>query len=70
MEAGLDMESNIADVQHRLITSLENSHGVSDVNYIAWSPSRDMQRTGTAMFATCGDDCTVRVWRLNRGSAS
>jgi WD40 repeat protein len=70
MEADLGMESNIADVQHRRITSLDNSHGVSDVNCIAWCPTRDMQRTGTAMFATCGDDCTVRVWKLNRVSAS
>lgn len=63
------MKSSTTGIQHRQIASLENSHGVSDVNCVAWCPTQVMQRTGAAMFATCGDDCTVRVWRLNQPSA-
>jgi hypothetical protein len=43
-----------------LIARLENAHGVSDVNSIAWCP-----RTGCEdLIATVGDDDIAKIWKI------
>ncbi|KZO92040.1 WD40 repeat-like protein [Calocera viscosa TUFC12733] len=50
-----------AAIQARLIATQENSHGVSDVNAVAWCP-----RAGCAnLLGSTGDDGSLRVWQIN-----
>ncbi|EJT99373.1 WD40 repeat-like protein [Dacryopinax primogenitus] len=47
-------------IEARLITTQENSHGVSDVNAVAWC-----RRDGyTDMLGSVGDDGCLRIWRI------
>ncbi|KAH8116080.1 WD40 repeat-like protein [Phellopilus nigrolimitatus] len=67
--AGGDGRINVWDirvdgerVQTELIARMEDAHGVSDVNCVTWCP-----REGFGdVLASAGDDCAVRVWRIER----
>ncbi|KWU44450.1 WD40 repeat-like protein [Rhodotorula sp. JG-1b] len=41
--------------RHVLVAQVEDAHGVSDVNHVAWKKTKDM-------FASAGDDGLVKVW--------
>lgn len=44
----------------KLLTSISEAHGVSDVNSVSWCPRQDH----SDVFATAGDDGSVKVWRI------
>lgn len=44
----------------KLLASISGAHDVSDVNSVSWCPRPDH----TDMFATAGDDGSVKVWRV------
>ena len=47
-------------VTTELIATIENAHGVCDINCVSWCP-----RSGFEDYlATSGDDCTVRIWQI------
>lgn len=46
--------------KHRLISRLENAHGVSDVNSIAWCPRNGYED----LIATVGDDGVANIWKV------
>jgi WD40 repeat protein len=51
-------------VQLYPIAAMRDSHGVSDVNSLAWCLRGDGK--GRGMLASCGDDGSVKVWRVIR----
>lgn len=44
------------------IAAVRDAHGVSDVNSVAWCTREDGR--GKGMLASCGDDGSVKVWRV------
>ena len=44
------------------IAGVRDAHGVSDVNSVNWCIREDAK--GRGILASCGDDGTVKVWRL------
>lgn len=53
-------EQGKVDIQP--IAATREAHGVSDVNNVAWCVREDGR--GRGMLASCGDDGSVRVWRV------
>jgi WD40 repeat protein len=47
------------------IAAVRNAHGVSDVNSVHWCVRGDGPKG--SMLASCGDDGTVKVWRVAIG---
>ncbi|THH10603.1 hypothetical protein EW145_g1189 [Phellinidium pouzarii] len=47
-------------IQSEMIASMQDAHGVSDVNCISWCPRKGYED----LLATTGDDQSVRVWRI------
>jgi len=45
-----------------LIASHPDAHGVSDVNCVVWCPREGFED----LLATAGDDCSVRVWKIQK----
>lgn len=58
-----DVQRKDGRVEHELLATLADAHGVSDVNCISWCPREGYED----MLATAGDDCAVRVWRVQSG---
>lgn len=48
------------------IAAVREAHGVSDVNCVAWCVREDGK--GEGMLASCGDDGSVKVWKVDAGS--
>ena len=48
------------NVKHQLVGRVDAAHGVFDVNSVVWCPRKGMQD----VFATAGDDGSVKVWRF------
>ncbi|KAG8828722.1 Cytosolic iron-sulfur protein assembly protein [Serendipita sp. 401] len=46
-------------VSHKLITDLENAHGVADVNCVAWSTLEP------GLLASAGDDYSSKIWSIS-----
>jgi len=44
-----------------LLASVENSHGVSDVNNVAWCPREGFE----SILGSAGDDGVLRIWRID-----
>jgi WD40 repeat protein len=44
------------------VAAMKEAHGVSDVNNVAWCKREDGK--GVGMVASCGDDGSVKVWRV------
>jgi WD40 repeat protein len=53
-----------ATVRMYPVAAVREAHGVSDVNSLAWCPRGEGK--GKGLLASCGDDGTVRVWRVVR----
>jgi WD40 repeat protein len=51
-------------VWHRdraILLDVLTGHGSGSVNSVAWNPRN------TQMFASCSDDCTIRLWEPSAG---
>ncbi|ORZ41064.1 WD40-repeat-containing domain protein [Catenaria anguillulae PL171] len=46
------------------VATLEQPHGVMDVNCVAWNPKGAAGEGGEGVLATCGDDGEVRLWKV------
>ncbi|CCA66756.1 related to WD40 protein Ciao1 [Serendipita indica DSM 11827] len=46
-------------VSHTFMAEMTDSHGVSDVNCVTWSPLEP------GLLASTGDDCATRIWRVS-----
>ncbi|RSH92443.1 Cytosolic iron-sulfur protein assembly protein [Saitozyma podzolica] len=53
-----------ATVRMYPVAAVREAHGVSDVNSLSWCPRGEGK--GKGLLASCGDDGTVRVWRVVR----
>ncbi|PAV20378.1 WD40 domain containing protein [Pyrrhoderma noxium] len=51
-------------VVSNLIASIEDAHGVSEVNCVSWCPRPGLEH----LLASAGDDCSVRIWDLRSES--
>lgn len=54
-----DLTTNPESPQLVLKTTLENPHGVQDVNVVAWGVTEGLK----VVLATGGDDGVVRIWK-------
>jgi WD40 repeat protein len=59
----LDLTNSLLDgnvyVWHRdtgTLLEVLSGHGQGSVNSVAWNPRKER------MFASCGDDCSIRIW--------
>jgi len=46
-----------------VLTKVTSAHGVYDVNSVAWCPRKGLEN----YLASCGDDGSVRVWKVQVG---
>ena len=46
-----------------MLTKVTSAHGVYDVNSVAWCPRKGLEN----YLASCGDDGSVRVWKVQVG---
>ncbi|EAU81486.2 CIAO1 [Coprinopsis cinerea okayama7 len=53
-------------VEHKLVASYADAHGVHDINAISWCPRKGYE----TLLATAGDDQCIRVWDVVLGSSS
>lgn len=52
--------TNIVPPSHKLLAFLPSSHGVYDVNTIAWCPRKGFED----LLASAGDDGAARIWQV------
>lgn len=45
-------------VTQSLMASIDDAHGVADINCVVWSPKVP------GLLASAGDDCVSRIWRV------
>lgn len=62
-EDGKDTEGG-GQVKLRPIAAMRDAHGVADVNSVDWLVRDDGMGKGRGVLGSCGDDGSVRVWRL------
>ena len=55
-------ESSKPKLSHRIIARLDSSHGVFDVNNVAWCPRPGLED----IFASAGDDGHIKVWKVEK----
>lgn len=55
-------EAGAGGVSLHPIAAIRDAHGVSDVNSVAWCVREDGK--GQGMLSSCGDDGSVKVWRI------
>lgn len=50
-------------IEVKMLTKATAAHGVHDVNSVVWCPRKGLEN----YLASCGDDGSVRVWKVEVG---
>lgn len=59
---GVTPSTTPAAVKVTPVAAVRDAHGVADVNCVSWLEREDGK--GRGVLASCGDDGSVRVWRV------